>query len=136
MAERADAMHAIEFLNKRGANIKFSSVAEPPSESEWHTKGECFRPHVPIIHASRNVTSAPSYAGPYFRAGHNPATLRDCDFFSYSSWAWFISRLAPVKLCPLACRRLLAQQDLEVFRESKAGVMLCSQRGQTCARRL
>ena len=80
MAERADAMHAIEFLNKRGANIKFSSVAEPPSESEWHTKGECFRPHVPIIHASRNVTSAPSYAESYFRAGHNPATLRDCDF--------------------------------------------------------
>ncbi|KAK9908294.1 hypothetical protein WJX75_005650 [Coccomyxa subellipsoidea] len=38
VAERADAMHAIEFLNKRGANIKFSSVAEPPSESQWHTK--------------------------------------------------------------------------------------------------
>ena len=39
VAERTDASAATDFLNKRGANVKWCSVAEPPSEREWHTKG-------------------------------------------------------------------------------------------------
>lgn len=39
VAERADAMIAVEFLNKRGGNVKWCSIAEPPGESDWHTKG-------------------------------------------------------------------------------------------------
>ncbi len=39
VAERADAFVAIEFLNKRGGNVKFGPTAEPPSEDKWHTKG-------------------------------------------------------------------------------------------------
>lgn len=39
VGERANAMKAVDFLNKRGANVKFCSIAEPPSESDWHSKG-------------------------------------------------------------------------------------------------
>ncbi|BDA45034.1 probable ferritin-2, chloroplastic [Coccomyxa sp. Obi] len=38
VAERADACVAADFLTKRGGNVKWCPVAEPPSESEWHTK--------------------------------------------------------------------------------------------------
>ncbi len=38
--DRADAWEAVDFLNKRGGNVKFGKVAEPPSEEEWSKKGE------------------------------------------------------------------------------------------------
>ncbi|CAL8469220.1 g8761 [Coccomyxa elongata] len=38
VGERANAMMTVDFLNVRGANVKFRSIAEPPSENEWHTK--------------------------------------------------------------------------------------------------
>lgn len=37
--DRADAMEAVEFLNKRGGNVKFGKIAEPPSEDDWSKKG-------------------------------------------------------------------------------------------------
>ncbi len=40
VGERANAMMTVDFLNVRGANVKFRSIAEPPSENEWHTKGK------------------------------------------------------------------------------------------------
>jgi len=38
--DRADAMEAVEFLNKRGGNVKFEKIAEPPSEDDWSKKGQ------------------------------------------------------------------------------------------------
>ncbi len=37
--DRADAWQAVDFLNKRGGNVKFGKIAAPPSEDEWSKKG-------------------------------------------------------------------------------------------------
>lgn len=42
VVERADAMKAVEFLNKRGGNVKWCATAEPPSEQDWHKEGTSF----------------------------------------------------------------------------------------------
>ncbi|BDA45035.1 probable ferritin-3, chloroplastic [Coccomyxa sp. Obi] len=38
--DRADAWEAVDFLNKRGGNVKFGKIAEPPSEEEWSKKDD------------------------------------------------------------------------------------------------
>ncbi|EIE21121.1 ferritin-like protein [Coccomyxa subellipsoidea C-169] len=38
--DRADAWQAVDFLNKRGGNVKFGKIAAPPSEDEWSKKGK------------------------------------------------------------------------------------------------
>jgi ferritin heavy chain len=38
-ADRADSYEAIDFVNKRGGNVKFRGIAEPPAEEKWHVKG-------------------------------------------------------------------------------------------------
>ncbi|CAK0784318.1 hypothetical protein CVIRNUC_007522 [Coccomyxa viridis] len=40
VAEKADAYKVVEFLNSRGAPVKWGKVCEPPSCSEWSKKGK------------------------------------------------------------------------------------------------
>lgn len=79
--DRADAWEAVDFLNKRGGNVKFGKIAPPPSEEEWSKKGEIghnedltklsdFTKHILVLlHSQQQSVQIPVFSDQYTSKG-------------------------------------------------------------------
>ncbi|EIE21120.1 ferritin-like protein [Coccomyxa subellipsoidea C-169] len=105
VAERADAFVAIEFLNKRGGNVKFGPTAEPPSEDKWHTKEgsdvcKAFVKYLALTKVGYNCAHKLYGQAVKQNDAHTVTFLECCIFESGEKMrelAWFVTHLKAVK---------------------------------------